>query len=73
MHHYSKMLMASVPRLDRKWEKMDIDLKGEHSKSPMGCAYYARCQLASKDESCIRSNPPLVEVEPDHFVACIKL
>jgi len=72
-HPYTKMLMASVPRLDRKWEKMEIDLKGEHSTSPVGCSYFARCQLVGKDESCMESNPTLIEVEPDHFVACSKL
>ena len=36
---------------------------------PEGCRFRARCPLA--DEQC-RQEPPFVEIEPDHFVACWK-
>jgi peptide/nickel transport system ATP-binding protein len=75
LHPYTKMLMASVPRLDRKWEEeeVQVDLKGKHLDVTGGCVYYARCPLAAKDESCLQERPPLRELEPNHFVACIKL
>jgi len=74
-HPYTKMLMASVPRLDQKWhrERAKISLKAKHAVLSAGCAYYARCPLAEKDEVCFQERPPLLEIEPDHFVACCKL
>ncbi|MBN1311158.1 MAG: ABC transporter ATP-binding protein [Anaerolineae bacterium] len=73
LHPYTRMLMASVPRLDRKWEEVDVELKGQHAALGKGCVYYNRCSLPAKDEECIRQRPPLIEVTPDHFVACHKL
>jgi peptide/nickel transport system ATP-binding protein len=72
-HPYTQMLMASVPRLDKKWEEVKVDLKGQQSELTEGCVYYSRCPLAAKDESCATHRPALVEVESDHFVACSKL
>jgi peptide/nickel transport system ATP-binding protein len=74
-HPYTRMLMASVPRLDQKWEKENakISLKAKHSDLTGGCVYYARCPLAAKDEVCCQARAPLVEVAPEHFVACCKL
>jgi peptide/nickel transport system ATP-binding protein len=34
---------------------------------PVGCRFRARCPFAT--EKC-RENPPLIEAEPNHFVAC---
>ncbi len=68
-HPYTKMLMASVPRLDRKWEKADTEFKAEVSNHVAGCAYYKRCPFAF-DKCCER--PPLIEIEKDHSVACWK-
>jgi oligopeptide/dipeptide ABC transporter ATP-binding protein len=63
------MLIASVPRLDKKWEEVEVKLKAKHSKLPTGCVYYERCLFADKDKDCAK-RPPLIEAEGDHFVAC---
>jgi len=68
-HPYTKMLMCSVPRLDRKWEKAIVELKPEESVNWNGCAYYARCPLAF--DKC-REKPSLIEISQGHFVACWK-
>jgi peptide/nickel transport system ATP-binding protein len=73
LHPYTKMLMASVPRLDKKWDEVEVELNAKQSELTGGCVYYARCPLRAKDESCARDNPPLRELEPEHFVACSKL
>ncbi|HWQ46263.1 MAG TPA: ABC transporter ATP-binding protein [Longilinea sp.] len=73
VHPYTKMLMASVPRLDKKWESVDIHLEEEGRNHYTGCAYYSRCLHPRKDAQCTTKQPPLVEVEPDHFAACYKL
>jgi len=72
LHPYTKMLMASVPRLDKKWEEIEVELKAKHSELTGGCVYYARCPVADKDGGCARDRPTLIEVERDHFVACIR-
>lgn len=68
-HPYTRMLMTSVPRLDRKWEKKEIEFKAEASNHVRGCAYYKRCSFAF--EQC-QERPQLVEIEPGHSVACWK-
>ena len=75
LHPYTKMLMAAVPRLDKKWAvaEVETELKAEGAEFTGGCVYYARCPLPAKDKSCAADRPPLVEIESDHFVACSKL
>jgi peptide/nickel transport system ATP-binding protein len=72
LHPYTRMLMASVSRLDKKWEKVDIELKEKQSELTSGCVYYARCPIADKALGCDKRRPPLSEVESDHFVACFR-
>lgn len=69
LHPYTKMLMAAVPRLDKKWAEGDVELQVTPNGTG-GCIYYGRCPLADKALGCDRHQPPLLEVEPDHFVAC---
>jgi len=67
LHPYTKMLMTSIPRLDRKWEKGELELKEKRTGFDTGCVYYGRCPLAQK--AC-RQEPPTIEAGKDHFVAC---
>ncbi len=71
-HPYTQMLMASVPRLDRKWQEGDVDLSARQPEVPRGCAYYSRCPAADKGLGCDAKSPPLVEVEAGHSVACFR-
>lgn len=70
-HPYTRMLMASVPRLDKKWDDLDVQLKAKNLEVVQGCVYYDRCTKAERSEACLADQPALVEVEPDHFVACL--
>ncbi|NIN64783.1 MAG: ATP-binding cassette domain-containing protein [Anaerolineae bacterium] len=70
LHPYTRMIMACVPRLDEKWEEVEVDLKAKHSEFTGGCVYYERCPVADKDGACATDRPALIEAEPDHFVAC---
>lgn len=70
LHPYTKMLMASVPRLDKKWERVEMELKAKHSELSSGCVYYERCPVAYKDGGCAKDRPTLIEAEHEHFVAC---
>lgn len=70
LHPYTKMLMASVPRLDKKWEEVDAELKGKQADGGSGCVYSTRCPAAYRGLACDREQPALVEAESGHAVAC---
>jgi peptide/nickel transport system ATP-binding protein len=72
LHPYTQMLMASVPRLDKKWEEVELALKAKQTLATEGCVYFDRCPSADKELGCDRFRPALVEVEPDHSVACFR-
>jgi oligopeptide/dipeptide ABC transporter ATP-binding protein len=71
MHPYTKALLSAipVPRIRNRPER--ILLRGEIS-SPINpepvCRFANRCNYAV--DICTREEPPLLEVEPTHFVAC---
>ncbi|WP_297421374.1 ABC transporter ATP-binding protein [Thermococcus sp.] len=74
LHPYTQMLLSAIPipdpELSRKKERMEI--KGEPPSPinpPGGCRFHPRCPLA-KAGLCDKKEPPLVEVEKDHYVAC---
>lgn len=70
LHPYTQMLMASVPRLDKKWEETAVKLRAQRGALAKGCVYYDRCPFPHKNEECRDVKPKLVEVESGHFVAC---
>jgi peptide/nickel transport system ATP-binding protein len=71
-HPYAMGLMRSVPRLDRprgvKLETIE-GLPPNLLDPPKGCRFAARC--AFRVDGCA-SDPPLDEVEPGHFSACLR-
>ena len=71
LHPYTQMLMASVPRLDQKWDQViNVQTKPTSYNFFSGCAYYDRCPLAY--EKC-KERPAMVEMENGHSAACWKL
>jgi peptide/nickel transport system ATP-binding protein len=67
-HPYTKMLLASVPHLHEKWAELEAELRAAPEPvvlRPEGEA----SPPAAGEPSANGSLPPLVEVEPDHFVA----
>jgi peptide/nickel transport system ATP-binding protein len=73
LHPYTRMLVACVPRLDKKWEEVRIELGAKKSGITSGCVYYERCQAAGRSKDCAVQRPPLIEVGTDHLVACDRL
>ena len=70
-HPYTAALLAAAPGFDRR--KPRLLLSGEMpspSHPPSGCVFRTRCQFAIAD--CARVVPPLREVAPGHFKACIR-
>ena len=73
LHPYTQALLSAIPVPDIHTEMSKIVLKGEVT-SPIEpkpiCRFAARCPFAS--EKCLSSEPELVEVSPNHWLACLK-
>jgi len=75
LHPYTRMLMASVPRLDKKWEEVEKEVKPEDAKLevlPAGHTFFDPELAAAIGGTGHRPQPVLFEVEQDHLVACFK-
>lgn len=70
-HPYTALLLAAVPRLDRKKALSIIPGNIPNLiEPPSGCRFHPRCKYAK--EKCAEASPILEEVEPEHFVACFE-
>ena len=72
LHPYTKALLSAVLVPEVGANKDRIQLRGELSSPidpPDECRFAKRCNYFS-EEYCITGTPPLVEVSPNHFVAC---
>lgn len=72
-HPYSKALLSAVPVPDPLIRRERIVLQGELPSPlapPSGCVFRTRCRFAAPE--CAREIPPLTEVAPDHFRACLR-
>lgn len=71
-HPYTVALLSSIPTTNPDdLNKERIILEGNIPspiRPPSGCKFHTRCFMAC--DKCKRVPPPLVEVEPGHFVAC---
>lgn len=74
-HPYTMALLSAIPTTNPDdLSKEHIILEGNIPspiRPPSGCKFHTRCFMSC--EKCNRVSPPLVEVEPGHFVACHKL
>lgn len=70
-HPYTQLLINSLPRLGDDTQRFGIGGRPPSLLAPPpGCRFAARCHLA--DDQCRQVQPPLVEVAPGHFAACLK-
>jgi peptide/nickel transport system ATP-binding protein len=73
LHPYTEGLVSVVPIVDPTLldTKKRIILEGDmpSQTNPLsGCRFHPRCPYAQ--EVCKTDSPPLVEVQPEHQVAC---
>lgn len=71
LHPYTLGLMQSIPSEDQDPNERLNAIPGfppDISSLPPGCPFVSRCYRAIP--TCATVNPPLAELEPNHFVAC---
>ena len=71
LHPYTKALLSAIPSPDLNEKKQRIPIKGEISspiEPPDECRFAKRCTYVC--DKCKGGSPELVEVSPNHFVAC---
>ena len=71
-HPYTIGLLNCLPTLRRGRAPLTA-IEGQPpdlAHTPAGCAFAPRCALA--EARCEQSPPPLVTVEPEHLVACLR-
>jgi len=73
LHPYTRALLEAVPSLALRREKLKV-IPGAIPnliELPSGCRFNPRCEFA-KQGICTMEVPELEEIEPDHYVACIR-
>jgi peptide/nickel transport system ATP-binding protein len=74
LHPYTRLLISSLPEMGVRFaDQRLVGIPGSPPsllRPPGGCRFRARCPLA--DAQCA-DEPPFVEVEPGHAVACWKV
>ena len=71
LHPYTQSLLAAIPNPDPRVQQDEAILRGEVPSPiniPTGCRFHPRCSFKMKD--CTEKEPSLLEVAPDHWVAC---
>lgn len=70
-HPYTNALLSSVPNPDPQKRKDLGVLEGDVPSPidiPSGCRFRTRCEYVTK--KCSEEFPPLVEIEPGHWIEC---
>jgi len=70
-HPYTEALLSAVPTIEGA-QRERIDLEGDIPSAadpPSGCVFHTRCPRFL-GAICVEQEPPLAEVEPEHFMRC---
>ena len=71
-HPYTKALLKSIPTSDKAHKGRFDSIKGTvpyPMNLPVECGFSSRCERFMKGV-CDKAYPPMVEIEPGHFVRC---
>ena len=71
-HPYTIGLFGSLPSLDKDVRRLSPipGLMPDPANLPEGCKFHPRCPDAT--DSCRHCCPAAVEIEPGHFIKCLK-
>ena len=69
-HPYTKGLLAAIPRIRGEITKLEWipGVPPDLRNPPPGCRFAPRCKF--KFEPCDKEEPPIIEIEPGHYVSC---
>ena len=69
-HPYTKGLLAGIPRIRGEITKLEWipGVPPDLRNPPPGCRFAPRCKF--KFEPCDKEEPPIIEIEPGHYVSC---
>lgn len=71
LHPYTQALLSAIPVPDPDAKKVRILLQGDLPSPinpPSGCRFRTRCRYAK--DICAEKEPPLIDVDGEHYVAC---
>ena len=72
-HPYTQALLGAIFDLNMDFSKKIESIESEAPSPldvPVGCPFQDRCDCC--ENRCLKENPRLKEIEPNHFVACHK-
>jgi peptide/nickel transport system ATP-binding protein len=72
LHPYTRGLFDSMPRLGQPKHRLTT-IPGNvpnPASFPPGCPFHPRCADVNDDPKCSADDPGLLEVQPQHWVAC---
>lgn len=72
VHPYTQALLSAIPIPELGHQRQRVQLKGEITspiEPPAECRFAKRC-LICNEEVCKKTVPQLIEISPNHFVAC---
>ena len=71
LHPYTQALLSAIPVPDPDVKKVRVLLQGDLPSPinpPSGCRFRTRCRYAK--DICAEKEPPLIDVDNEHYVAC---
>ncbi|CEM63154.1 ABC transporter ATP-binding protein [Treponema phagedenis] len=70
MHPYTQKLLQATPLLHKKTDELSYipGTPPDLISPPTGCRFHPRCHCVM--DKCKEEEPPLIEIEPSHHVAC---
>ena len=71
LHPYTRLLISSMPSPEKRGKRESVkNIEGSEQRELKACSFYANCP--KHEDKCKSQLPGLVEIEPGHWVRCLK-